>query len=194
MIKRLLYFCLLFLGFVNQGLAQLDFRKECLNISWHEASLPLKDQGEPHSPKKATIMSAVIPGLGQIYNEKYWKVAVIYAAGAGLGYGLKLNMDSLDGYQKALVAELDEDSNTTNTWYPNLSIDKIRSERNYYRKNRDRMILGLGALYALQIIDANVDAHLREFDINPDLAVKPNPGYSFVNGSIVPTLGLSFRF
>ncbi|MBO6516785.1 MAG: hypothetical protein JJ975_09565, partial [Bacteroidia bacterium] len=137
---------------------------------------------------------AIIPGLGQIYNKKYWKVGLIYAAGFGIGYGIQYNMDSLKNYQKALIAELDEDTSTKNLWYPYLSVDKIRSERNFYRKNRDRLILGAGLLYALQIIDANVDAHLREFEVNKDLAIKPNPGFMVQNRRVQPTLGFSLRF
>ena len=147
-----------------------------------------------HNPKKATIMSAIIPGLGQVYNKKYWKVGLLYAAGAGLGYGLKINTDSLKGYQSSLIAELDDDSTTINYLYADLAVDKIRSERNYYRKTRDQMILGLGLLYILQIIDANVDAHLREFDVNEDLAFKPQPSFIVVNRKVLPSAGFSLRF
>ena len=174
--------------------AQFDFREQCnmvqMSNSRLRSSFPIQDSNEVHSPKKATIMSAIIPGLGQVYNKKYWKVGVLYAAGFGLGYGLKYNNDSLKGYQKALVQEIEGD---TNYIYPDLSRDKINSERDFYRNNRDRLILGFGLLYALQIIDANVDAHLREFDVNKDLAWKPKPSYISVNGRLSPALGLSFR-
>lgn len=179
--------------FAGTTFGQFHFKQACLELNDYQ-QVSLKDSNEEHSPKKAAIMSAIIPGLGQVYNQKYWKVGLLYVAGFGIGYGIKYNMDSLKNYQNALIAELDEDSTTENYWYPNLAVDKIRSERDFYRKNRDRLILGAGLLYALQIIDANVDAHLREFDINEDLAVKPNPGFMVQNRQLRPTLGLSFRF
>lgn len=174
--------------------AQFDFKKECAIINQNYPVVPLKDSNEVHSPKKATIMSAIIPGLGQVYNGKYWKVGLIYAAGGGLLYGLKFNTDSLKGYQSSLIAELDDDSTTENYLYPSLAVDKIRSERNYYRKKRDQMILGMGLLYALQIIDANVDAHLREFDVNEDLAIQPNPGFIIANQRLMPSMGVRLKF
>ena len=75
--------------------AQFSFKDKCMELNQSGYMLPLKDSGEVHSPMKATIMSAIIPGLGQVYNKKYWKVGLLYAAGAGLGYGLKINTDSL---------------------------------------------------------------------------------------------------
>lgn len=191
---RVLVCVLITVGFWKSSFAQFDFRTQCAMISQtatYGPLVPLQDSNEVHSPKKATVMSAIIPGLGQVYNKKYWKVGVLYAAGFGLGYGLKYNNDSLKGYQQALVQEIEED---TNYIYPDLSRDKINSERDYYRNNRDRFILGFGLLYALQIIDANVDAHLREFDVNKDLAWKPKPSYIQVNGRLSPAIGLSFRF
>lgn len=193
MIQRLILFVIICLiGTSSQ--AQFDFRKECALLNEVPQFVPLKDSNEVHSPKKATIMSAIIPGLGQVYNGKYWKVGVIYAAGGGLLYGLKFNTDSLKGYQSSLIAELDDDSTTENFLYKNMPVDKIRSERNYYRKKRDQMILGLGLLYALQIIDANVDAHLREFDVNEDLAIQPKPGFIVANQRVMPSMGLRMRF
>ena len=162
-----------------------------VRVKHSEPLVRLRDSGSmQHSPKAATIMSAIIPGLGQVYNKKVWKVGVLYAAGFAVGYGLKYNIDSLTGYQNALIAELDGDTTTVNYWYPNLTIDNIRRERNYYRDNRDRLILGAAALYVLQIVDANVDAHLREFEINKDLSARFDPGYMIVQRKLVPSIGI----
>ncbi len=191
---RIILVCIVFFGAIGSVSGQLYFKQACLDLTQPYQPLPLNDSNSVHNPKKATILSAIIPGLGQVYNQKYWKVGLIYAAGFGIGYGIKYNTDSLKNYQKALIALLDTFDSTENIWYPSLSVDKIRSERNFYRKNRDRLILGAGLLYALQIIDANVDAHLREFDINKDLAIKPNPGFMVLNRRVQPTLGFSLRF
>jgi hypothetical protein len=193
MIQRVSLIILLLSG-TSLCYGQFSFKTECAGLYDYGQIAPLKDSNEVHSPKKAAIMSAFIPGLGQVYNGKYWKTGLVYVAGAGLGYALKWNNDSLKGYQSSLVGLLDDDTTTTNYLYPDLAVDKIRGERNYYRKKRDQMILGLGLLYALQIIDASVDAHLREFEINEDLAWKPRPGFILANQRVLPSVGISFHF
>lgn len=140
-------------------------------------------------------MSAIIPGLGQIYNEKYWKVGIIYGAGFVMGLGMKYNSDSMRQYQRALNARVDTSSATIDTWYPLLTDAKVTGERDYYRRNRDMLILGFLGLYALQIIDANVDAHLKEFEINKDLALKIRPTMRpNLNGRLSTGMALSLRF
>jgi hypothetical protein len=138
-----------------------------------------KDSTELHSPKKATIMSAIVPGLGQAYNKKYWKTGLIYVSAGVLGYMYKFNTDSFTSYQEALDARIDGDPLTVDSKYIFLSDSKVSSERDYYRSNRDRVIIGFFALYALQIIDANVDAHLREFEINEDLSLRVDPNWNY---------------
>jgi len=190
--RNALVITFLLLALASQSFAQMTSVPKPAYF-WSETQVPIRDSGEVHSPKKATIMSAIVPWLGQVYNKKYWKVGVIYGLGIGLGYGLKVTNDSLKGYQQSLTAELDEDSTTVNYLYPNLGVDKIRSERNYYRQTRDQLILGLAAVYALQIIDANVDAHLREFDINKDLALQIRPTYQASVVGITPMVGARLR-
>ena len=152
----------------------------------------INDKKPKVDPKRATIMSAIIPGLGQIYNEKYWKVGVIYTAGFVMGYGMKYNVDSLRRYQNALNARVDTSSATIDTRYPHLTDAKVTDERNYYRRNRDMLILGFVGVYALQIIDANVDAHLREFELNKDLTLKITPDVGLWRGNQLRT-GISFK-
>jgi TM2 domain-containing membrane protein YozV len=143
------------------------------------SSLSDKDSNkvrEPWSePKKAAVMSAIIPGSGQLYNRKYLKAGILYAGVFGLGFAFISNVDSLRGYQKALVYRIDDDPNTVDLQYSNLTDAKVLQERNFYRRNRDILILSFVGLYALQIIDANVDAHLKEFEINEDLSLRFRP-------------------
>lgn len=149
-----------------------------------------------HSPKRATIYSAILPGLGQFYNKKYWKVGLIYGGGIALGVFLDRNLDSMNSYQNALDARLDTISGTVDNRYADLSDAKVIQERNYYRRNRDMLILGFIGLYALQVIDANVDAHLREFEINDELSMSVDPdfGYSFAQRQWNSQLRLSLHF
>lgn len=201
---RITFFLVLILGSSINGFSQYsDHSYSFLNYKepskTSQVSIDLmagiKDSNEVHSPKKATIMSAVIPGLGQAYNEKYWKIGVIYAGLIGLGVGYKINSDSLKHYQSALNKRIDGDTSTIDTRYPLLSDNKVKQERDFYRTNRDRIILGFVALYALQILDANVDAHLREFDINDELSLRVDPDVSYIplNG-LRPTLQLTLSF
>lgn len=126
-----------------------------------------------HSPKKATLLSAVLPGAGQIYNKKYWKLPIIYG-GIGLSvYYLEDNLKTLRIYKKGLQAIQDDDPNTVNT----TGLDSSTLSRAIdQRKNwRDLSYIAIGAIYALQIVDANVDAHLFYFDVGEDLSLNVLP-------------------
>ena len=143
--------------------------------------------------RKATIMSACFPGLGQIYNRKYWKAPVIYVALGGIGYWGVTNQIKYKYYSTNLKAIHDEDANTINeTLY---SSDQLKNEKKYYQKYRDISIM-LGALvYLVNIIDANVDAHLRTFDVSDDLSLQLNP-YSNLdyNNKLQAGLSLKLKF
>jgi len=159
------------------------------------AFTPLRDS-TMSDPKKATIYSAIIPGLGQLYNEKYLKAGILYLGGFTMAYFLKQNIDSMQAYQKALNARLDTFSATVDTRYAWMTDSKVSQERNYYRRNRDMLILGFIGVYALQIIDANVDAHLKEFEINKDLSMRIDPdiGYSMASRNFSAGLSLRLSF
>lgn len=143
--------------------------------------------------RKATIMSACLPGLGQIYNRKYWKAPVIYAALGGLGYWGVTNQIKYKYYSNNLRAANDDDPNTINsTLY---SSDQLITQKKYYQKNRDISVM-LGALmYLINIIDANVDAHLKTFDVSDDLSLQVNP-YSNLdyNNKLQAGLSLKLKF
>jgi hypothetical protein len=125
------------------------------------------------SPRKASIMSAIIPGLGQAYNKKYWKIPVIYGAFGGLAYVFISNNDKYNFYRTNHIAESDEDPETVNATI--LSGDQLQKEKLYYRKFRDLSAFGIGIVYIFNILDANVDAHLRTFDVSDDLGVSFRP-------------------
>lgn len=125
--------------------------------------------------KKATVLSAVIPGAGQIYNKKYWKAGLVYGGFVGIAYMYKTNTDSFRNYQQAYAKRLDGDSTTVDDQYPLLGDASVKSFRDYHRRLRDISILSFFGLYALQIIDANVDAHLYEFKVNEDLSMRIRP-------------------
>jgi hypothetical protein len=131
--------------------------------------------------RKATIMSAVMPGLGQLYNRKYWKAPIVYAAIGGIGYWGITNHVEYKYYSDNLKAEYDNDPNTINV--TRYSSDQLISQKNYYKKFRDMSIILGSLVYLVNILDANVDAHLKTFDVSDDLSlqVKPYSNIDFTN-------------
>lgn len=144
-----------------------------------------------HSPKKATIMSAIVPGLGQIYNKKWWKVPIIYGGFAVAGYFLKDNLDHINLYKDAYIASTDGDTTTINTTgYSNVQLLDFIDR---YKTWRDLSYISIVVIYALNIIDANVDAHLFYFDVSEDISLNIQPYVSPFRGqSAGLTLSLNF--
>ena len=145
------------------------------------------------SARKATIMSACLPGLGQIYNRKYWKAPIIYAALGGLGYWGITNQIKYKYYSDNLAALYDDDVNTVNeTLYTG---DQLVTQKRYYRKYRDYAIIGGALVYLINIIDANVDAHLKTFDVSDDLSLQFKPYSTFdYNNNLQAGLSLKLKF
>jgi hypothetical protein len=143
---------------------------------------------EIHSPRKATIYSAVLPGLGQIYNRKYWKLPLVYGGFATFGYFINFNNEQYTTYKQAYSDIIDSDPYTNshlglkvNPYL--LQPDKIsnftealRRQKDYWRRNRDLVVIGTVVFYAINIIDASVDAHFFNFDISDDLSINWVPG------------------
>ncbi len=161
-----------------------------------------------HSPRKATIYSAVLPGLGQIYNKKYWKVPLIYGGFIGFGYAINWNNDYYVLYKQAYADIIDSDPNTNSfkdlviegNWdWDNASevaqfTTRLNNAKDAARRNRDFMIILTAAFYAINIIDATVDAHFFDFDISDDLTFNWAPGPLYCAGKAYPGVHLSFRF
>ena len=144
-------------------------------------------------PRKATLLSAVLPGAGQVYNRSYWKVPIIYAGFGALGYAFNFNQGEYKRFGEYYRQETDDDPNT-NSVFPGTP-DQLRQKRNYYKKYRDLSVIGVFGLYALQILDAHVDAHLKGFDISDDLSLQWSPTFIPVaqSGAMQLSSGLSFK-
>jgi hypothetical protein len=137
-----------------------------------------------HSVRRATVMSAVLPGLGQAYNKKYWKVPIVYAGIGTCVFFIADNTKNYRYFRDALIAETDNDPLTINpTGAPAATIRPVMEQ---YRQWLDLSYISLAVVYALNIIDAHVDAHLFYFDVGEDLQAsirpsailtpRPNPG------------------
>ncbi len=138
-----------------------------------------------HSPKKATIYSAILPGLGQIYNhvnmpkgskKAYWKVPLIYSGLGATGFFLISNQLT----QKSLKQEYKNrlDGNATDPKWSAYDNPGVLTLYNQYLNRRDLSILGFAAVYLFQIVDANVEAHFVNFDISEDLTLQIDPSLS----------------
>jgi len=122
---------------------------------------------------RASLMSAILPGLGQVYNRKYWKVPVIYAAIGGIGYFARGLNNEYQNYHNELLYRYANDQQV-NT-FPEYTTDNLISLKNQAKKYRDMCFIGMGIFYVLNIIDANVDAHLKKFDVSDDLSLSIAP-------------------
>lgn len=158
---------------------------------------------EPHNPRKATIRSAIIPGWGQVYNKKYWKVPIVYAALGVTGYvffdNIKTYREVRYAYQVTAgkdTANFDNVAPYLRVFVENNALSSLDNYRREFRRNIDYSVLVFLLFWGLNVVDATVDAHLKEFDVSPELSMKlkpllPNNTYQLGVGN---TAGLSLVF
>jgi len=146
----------------------------------------------PKNPRKATMLSAILPGAGQVYNGKAWKVPILYAGFMADIYFIGYNNQRYQVFREALFAFDEGEDNL----FPSLNRDALVRNVDYWRRNRDLTILLLGVIYALNIIDANVDAHLSGFDISDELSLAIEPSmqqFAAQNQSLGISVKLKFK-
>lgn len=139
------------------------------------AQSPVDSTARVHSVRKATILSTILPGAGQVYNRKYWKLPLVYAGLGATAYYINYNNKNFKKYNEALLRRYDTDS--TNELYTNISSDNLRILSDGYRKNRDLSFAAATIVYVLNIIDAHVDAHLFTFNVDDNLSLKLEPAF-----------------
>ena len=127
---------------------------------------------DPLRPAKAAFYSAVLPGLGQAYNKRYWKIPVVYVGMGALIHTYDQNHKNYLRYRNAYkrrIAGYNDDE------FQNLitSTDRLIDGQDFYKRIRDRSMLFILGFYFLNILDANIDAHLKQYNVNSDLTVKP---------------------
>lgn len=145
------------------------------------------------TPARAAMLSATLPGLGQVYNGRYWKVPIIYAGFGTLAYFLNVNSTEYQRWRTAYIARVDGNPNTVDG-YPH-STDQLERAMRVYRRNLEVTYLLGAALYILNILDANVDAHLLDFDVREDLGLRMQPVINRLPaGGGGPGLSLTIRF
>jgi hypothetical protein len=153
--------------------------------------------GNRHSPATATILSAVVPGLGQVYNGNYWKLPIIYGGMATLYYVIDFNNRGYTRFRNAYFIRIDDNPATTDEFDGLLSEEGLKYYVTAYRRNRDLAYIGLAAFYVLNVIDANVDAHLFDWDISDKLALRMQPTFGLPmaasTSNTQPIVGFSGR-
>ena len=192
-------FCCVILNF--RGNAQQDTTQSFVSDTLS------KTKEKTHSPQTATILSAIVPGLGQIYNKNYWKVPVIYAGFAGLGYVVSQNhifySDFKNEYEAYLSYSEKEtaagrtpqtDTLLTVRGVEGYSVFSVKEGRDYYRRRRDMAIIGIGALYFVNIIEAYVNAHMFSFDISDELSISYTPLYTHATAFYPTGIRFSLKF
>jgi len=135
----------------------------------------LKEQKEQYifipDPNKSMWYALICPGLGQIYNRRYWKVPIVYGGFAGLIYGISWSGKNYNLYRREYTAS--QKGNRTTLFH--LSDTELKNRMDASRRSRDLCIIGTVAFYGITVLDAFVDAALADFDISPDLSMKIKP-------------------
>jgi hypothetical protein len=172
----------------------------CLTFSQDEIAIKPTEAGKidslsytinPLAPSKAAFYSAIFPGLGQIYNKKYWKVPIVWGA-IGTGIGIYIWND--DKYNELRDVYKQRLEGIPNPRFDNLSTDVLqRAQRNYQRQRDLTMLITVG-LYVLNIIDANVDAHLKQFNVNDNLSMSPQVYQNPLDQKVNLGMQMSFKF
>lgn len=155
-----------------------------------EGELDRRKPIDPLTPARAAFYSAVLPGLGQAYNKKYWKIPIIYAA---LGAGTYFYLDNDKEYKryrnayKRRLAGFEDDE-----FFGSVTDDGLREAQKTFRRNKELSLLITIGLYALNIVDANVDGHLLQYNVDDNLTLQPH--YKLNEFDNTGDLGLSVNF
>ena len=183
--RSLFYISFLVFLFGMSNVYSQEKLKGTENLIVHDS---LKKPINPLAPAKAAFYSAILPGLGQAYNKKYWKIPVVYAAiGTGV-YAYIWNNKKYhtyrDAYKQRLAGQEDE--------FPFLDDARLIQGQKVYQKNRDLSAIITVALYILNIVEANVDAHLIQFNVNDNLTMRPDIQQNEFNSK--QNLGVAFTY
>lgn len=185
---KLLTFILLFI--LSAGFSEAYSQTNNTDLKIVADSI-LQKQIDPLAPARAAFYSAIVPGLGQAYNKRYWKIPIVYGAlGTGVYFYSNNNSEYIrfrNAYKQRLKGLDDEFKGQ----YSDATL--INAQRTFQR-NRDLSLIITVGLYVLNIVDANVDAHLKQFNVNDDLTFQPAIIPSDINQQQNVGLSLTYRF
>ncbi len=176
-----------------------DLKKEGIVVQ--DSIFEKRKPFNPLAPSKAAFYSAILPGLGQVYNKRYWKVPIVYAViGTGV-YAYTYNDDLYDRFRTAFKRR--QAGFTDDEFYdvngdnavgsaPDLDTGDLERQQENYQRDRDLALVVTIAMYALNIIDANVDSHLKQFNIDEDLSMDVQPYLDLNPITNNPNYGITF--
>lgn len=196
------FLLILSIWFINTRTFSQQRDSLILRDSSGSSAIVIKDSSiHKHSPRRATLRSAIIPGWGQVYNKKYWKVPLVYAA---IGIPAYFFLDNKKWYERTRAAAKMISNNDTSDYRnrvnqklhvfftnPN-ALGALINYRNEFRRNMDYSILFFLLAWGLNIVDATVDGHLKDFDVSEDLSLKIKP--TFIPGSNSPGISVVLTF
>lgn len=191
---------LLYILFIISATSLFAQTPDSLNVSKEEVlvvqdTIANKQSYDPLAPSRAAFYSAVLPGLGQAYNKKYWKIPIIYAGMATGVYFYIQNDKDYDRFRDAYkrrLAGFTDDEFYGNGETPVISNDRLIDAQRSAQKNKDISIIVSLAFYLVNIIDANVDAHLSQYNVSDDLTLSPKLYVDPI--STQANYSLSFKF
>ncbi|WP_299365811.1 DUF5683 domain-containing protein [Winogradskyella sp.] len=201
MLNKSKIFLLLCLFSVTFSFSQKE--KDSTNIALDKELVVIENQVfekkeiDPLRPSKAAFYSAILPGAGQAYNKKYWKIPIVWGA-IGTGVYFYLRNDSQfdryrDAYKRRLAGFTDDEFSDANG-NPLISDDGLIRAQQQFRRNKEISLLVTIGLYALNIIDANVDAHLLQFNVDENLSLRPHYQFNQMENSSDLGLTVNFKF
>ena len=175
-----------------------DLREE--GIVLQDSMIVKRKAINPLAPSRAAFYSAVLPGLGQIYNKRYWKLPIVYGAIGGGIYAYTWNDGWYDRFRTAFKRRqagftddefYDRDNNNAPDDPPDFDLDVLENQQERFQRDRDLWLLVTIAMYALNIVDANVDAHLKQFNVDEDLSFDFEPFMDLDPVTMDPNYGMA---
>ncbi|TAE73899.1 MAG: hypothetical protein EAZ85_05850 [Bacteroidetes bacterium] len=153
------------------------------------------EKKKDNSVAKATWLATFVPGGGQIYNKKYWKLPILYTGLGTLGYFVYFNnqlyIDFKSSFDQKYARSIGLPYNIADDPFPNLRLETVRLNRDFSARNRNFLIIITGLVHGLSILDAHVDAHLKSFDVSDKLTLKIEPYQDYLQNN--PFAGVSLK-
>ena len=192
MLKKKLYICLIITALTVFN----SYAQKAGEVKIKDTIAPSSDEFNMLSPAKAAFYSAVLPGLGQAYNKKYWKIPIVYGAlGSGI-YFYQSNNTNFNRARTAFKLRINEKPDEFDGLNGNifLSKDALISAQKSYKKDRDLSLLVTIGLYVLQIVEASVNAHLLQHNVDSNLSVTPSIIRNDLNNKAIVGTSVNFNF
>jgi hypothetical protein len=174
MLKPFFVSCLLWCLSTSTLFAQTSPASDSTTIRWEGKWSTPKERFQP-IPKKAIMYSAILPGLGQVYNRQYWKVPIIYAGMAAAFIAYDFNNSRYQQYKKAYIARIDNNPSTTDEFVGLYTDANLKTLQDSYKRFADMTILFTAVGFAIQSLDALTAAHLKNFDVSKDISFRFSP-------------------